>query len=154
MEFNRRLDAPPALEAGNNNLTNRLSGRCSLESFNTIAKLTGAKTMKSEKGEINWYGILEGCSVVSRLEADDFEEISVLTYNTYAQLFEELVINNRTFKTDIYYGQMVDGTIQLKSGAGGEPKNRRLTIGDNSFVVTQSSGNAQKPNFEFKFKRF
>ncbi len=135
MEFTRKSAAPPDLQAGNQNHTNSITTRCSLESFDVIKEMVTDNILTSKGAELRRYGVLEGCGMISMLESDDYSEFSILTFNTFAQIYEELVFDTRSKKAEIYYGQLQDDTLTLVSR---DKSRKRVLSIDKSFFQLQA----------------
>lgn len=147
MEFQRKKKVASPMEAGRANLTNHKLDRCTLEPFEYIKTLGEKKIMQGDQKSITWFGILEGCAVISLLTSEEFEELSVLTYNTDKNQYEELVMNTTKPEALVYYGER-DGTI-LKLKPEGKPDHQRTIIHKkDNYIVIDSKGSEVR-EFEF-----
>lgn len=148
MEFSRSKTVPTELLPGTNNLTNFSLRRCDPSQFDVIKKLSRNEPVYTSEGSIHYYGILDGCSVVILLKSDDYQQLSVLTFNTYAQVYEELVYDKTTKKTEIYYGRITDNTLQLSTLS--KLKKRNITIKNRSFQLEEYSHDEKIRNIFIK----
>jgi len=148
MEFTRKKEEATALVPGTSNLTNRKLNRCDLNEFELIKKLGERKPMFDKNKNIKWYGILDGCAVISVMESEDFEEISILTYNTKRSEYEELVMNTSKRDAQIYYGKKAGDNLELS--LEGKPSHyRTITVKSNEFLLKDVKDSNVK-EFEFK----
>ncbi len=135
MEFSRIKEKAVELKPGFENHTNFLLNRCTLEEFDWIKKIPKIYPNQSESGSVTFYGILDGCSAISILQNDGYEELSVFTFNTYAQVYEVLVFDSKTKKAHIYYGKLVGDTLYITNQD--KSIRREIEIKQSSYRVKQ-----------------
>lgn len=136
MEFSRKADRPAQLKPGPDNHTNDSQARCTIEAFDHVKQLSRLGQLAKSGVIMDNYGVLEGCAVLSNItRLDQPVEFSVLTFNTYANIYEQLVFDVANAKAAIYYGPLVEGTIQLKTKTPGFKEVRWITIKDGAASV-------------------
>ncbi len=144
MEFSRKRNEAPALQLGQKNLTSGNAFRCDLEPFAIVQRIAAFGKLSAENSSKSWYGVLEGCSVMSITHRKGgFQEFSILTYNTDKNAYEELVMDNKTPKAEIFYGQQdKNGSLVLVSETSPEKK-RVLKASADAFEITQMEGSKE-----------
>jgi len=153
MEFTRRADQPPPLSPGINNHTNGVQDRCTLDSFDWIKEIASLKDRSSTSTTARFYGILEGCGVLSIIEDGSYEELAVLTYNTYAQVYEQLVFDKSIGKAAIYYGNFSDGVLTLKTQSPGFRSIRKLTLNSDNLTIESYDPEVQRDSIIIQVRR-
>lgn len=144
MEFSRRNDTPTPLAQGTGNLTNTNQNRCNLQPFEIITRLSKKGVFTKSDSKVTFYGILEGCAVMTSVRKEKYEEFSVLTFNTHANVYEQLVYDKTLKKAAIYYGILDGETIKLTTKAADFKEVRLITIQDD--MISLRAFDSDKPD--------
>lgn len=132
MEFTRRARRAALPADGGPAHTYHDGGRCDLEPFRRFEALTGRRQgvveerdagggWRESPAELVGYRILDGCAVLAALrwqrDGTPFESLSLLTWNTYAETFEEDVLDSAPDSPlHVLYGAETEGRIELTRG--------------------------------------
>lgn len=149
MEFNRTQDLAPTLEIGPKNHTSHNLQRCQRKEFQIVQELATKKEFTTKNGKITFYGILEGCAVMAIVNSVDTQEISILTFNTYAGLYEQLVFDKTIGSAAMYYGTYADGTITLRTQDPNFDVLRLLKVYEEGVSISSSDKSGKQNNVIF-----
>ncbi|MCZ6650083.1 MAG: hypothetical protein O7D35_05380 [Acidobacteria bacterium] len=144
MEFTRTGPESPLPEEGGPGHTWHDGSRCDLEPFRRFEVLAGRRSGTAERrledgswsrqpAQLTGYTILDGCSVLVRIQFGEEEhalrQLMLLTWNTYTDLFEASILDNRPeTPLAVFFGSEEGDRIILahKPAADTNPDRRHL----------------------------
>ncbi len=154
MEFSRTGQRVELDAAGGDVHTYGGGGWCDLPQFRRFEALAGSRqgslrhrnagAWSEASARLTGYRVLEGCVVLavlaSEIDGRPYESFHQLTWNTYASVFEETVLDSDAGSAlSIYYGPDAEGALTLSRrptfGEEIEPRRRTWRVGDDAIEL-------------------